>query len=245
MSECVSGLNRNPHCSGRGPRTRSPPRPRRRRLLKKAGGRRRRGGGRPPRRPRRGVLHRRAPPRPEAGAALGVGPQGRAPDSPRPPPLPVALRDGLRGPGYGRDGVVPDRHRVQAAVRRPARRLRPRGRGRPPEARRAAARQCRLAHPAQPRRAGRPQAGLPAAPSAPNCTLRSLPQPASQVVGPSLLRPPRRSGRWWTNPSSTPSSPTWTSSSTLTERCSNLSTRQPEISSRTNFAWWPKNQAPL
>ncbi len=31
----------------------------------------------------------------------------------------------------------------------------------------------------------------------------------------------------------------------LTERCSNLSTRQPEISSRTNFAWWPKNQAPL
>ena len=83
------------------------------------------------------------------------------------------------------------------------------------------------------------------APSAPNCTLRSLPQPASQVVGPSLLRPPRRSGRRWTNPSSTPSSPTWTSSSTLTERCSNLSTRQPEISSRTNFAWWPKNQAPL
>ena len=32
---------------------------------------------------------------------------------------------------------------------------------------------------------------------------------------------------------------------TITERCSNLSTRQPEISSRTNFAWWPKNQAPL
>ena len=32
---------------------------------------------------------------------------------------------------------------------------------------------------------------------------------------------------------------------TITERCSNLTTRQPEISSRTNFAWWPKNQAPV
>ena len=31
---------------------------------------------------------------------------------------------------------------------------------------------------------------------------------------------------------------------TITERCSNLTKRQPEISSRTNFAWWPKNQAP-
>ena len=29
----------------------------------------------------------------------------------------------------------------------------------------------------------------------------------------------------------------------ITERCSNLTTRQPEISSRTNFAWWPKNHA--
>ncbi|MGI4764476.1 MAG: transposase [Janthinobacterium lividum] len=31
---------------------------------------------------------------------------------------------------------------------------------------------------------------------------------------------------------------------TITERCSNLTKRQPEISSRTNFAWWPKNHAP-
>ena len=31
---------------------------------------------------------------------------------------------------------------------------------------------------------------------------------------------------------------------TITERCSNLTKRQPEISARTNFAWWPKNQAP-
>ena len=31
---------------------------------------------------------------------------------------------------------------------------------------------------------------------------------------------------------------------TITERCSNLTTRQPEISSRTNFAWWPKNPGP-
>ena len=32
---------------------------------------------------------------------------------------------------------------------------------------------------------------------------------------------------------------------TITERCSNLTTRQPEISSRTNFAWWPKNHVPV
>ena len=51
-------------------------------VQKKVGGCRRRGGGRPSRRPRRGVLHRRAPPRPEAGPPLGVGPEGRAPDRP-------------------------------------------------------------------------------------------------------------------------------------------------------------------
>jgi hypothetical protein len=32
---------------------------------------------------------------------------------------------------------------------------------------------------------------------------------------------------------------------TITERCSNLTTRQPEISSRTNFVWWPENHAPV
>ena len=31
---------------------------------------------------------------------------------------------------------------------------------------------------------------------------------------------------------------------TITERCTNLTTRQPEISSRTNFAWWPANRVP-
>ncbi len=31
---------------------------------------------------------------------------------------------------------------------------------------------------------------------------------------------------------------------TITERCTNLTTHQPEISSRTNFAWWPKTYAP-
>ena len=31
---------------------------------------------------------------------------------------------------------------------------------------------------------------------------------------------------------------------TITERCTNLTTRQPEISSRTNFAWWPANHRP-
>ncbi len=31
---------------------------------------------------------------------------------------------------------------------------------------------------------------------------------------------------------------------TITERCSNLTTRQSEISSRTNFAWWPANHIP-
>ena len=31
---------------------------------------------------------------------------------------------------------------------------------------------------------------------------------------------------------------------TITERCSDLTTRQPEISSRTNFAWWPANHIP-
>ena len=31
---------------------------------------------------------------------------------------------------------------------------------------------------------------------------------------------------------------------TVTEWCRTLTTRQPEISSRTIFAWWPKNYAP-
>ena len=31
---------------------------------------------------------------------------------------------------------------------------------------------------------------------------------------------------------------------TITKRCTNLTTRQPEISSRTNFAWWPANRVP-
>jgi hypothetical protein len=31
---------------------------------------------------------------------------------------------------------------------------------------------------------------------------------------------------------------------TITERCTTLTTRQPEISSRTNFAWWPANHIP-
>ena len=31
---------------------------------------------------------------------------------------------------------------------------------------------------------------------------------------------------------------------TITERCSNLTTRQAEISLRTNFAWWPANHIP-
>ena len=30
----------------------------------------------------------------------------------------------------------------------------------------------------------------------------------------------------------------------ITERCTNLTTRQPDISSRTNFAWWPANHTP-
>ena len=31
---------------------------------------------------------------------------------------------------------------------------------------------------------------------------------------------------------------------TITERCTDLTTRQPEIRSRTNFAWWPTNHSP-
>lgn len=30
----------------------------------------------------------------------------------------------------------------------------------------------------------------------------------------------------------------------ITERCSNPTKRQPEISSRPNFAWWPRNPGP-
>jgi hypothetical protein len=32
---------------------------------------------------------------------------------------------------------------------------------------------------------------------------------------------------------------------TIGARCCDLAERQSEISSRTNFAWWPKNRAPI
>ncbi len=162
--------------------------------FKNTGGRRRRGCGGSPRHAGRGVLHRRSPPRPEAGAARGVGPQGRAPDRAGPPPLPVALRDGFRGPGHGRDGVVPRPtpcpSRCPPACSTPS----PAGSGAVP----ANASCCCSTTPAG---TPCPTSSSPTAsgwstcrPRVPTCTLRSLPQPASQVVGPCLLRPPRRSG---------------------------------------------------
>ena len=74
---------------------------------------------------------------------------------------------------------------------------------------------------------GRPQAGLPAALQSPTAARRD----ALDAGG--------RAGREHVRPQPDTSSSTPSQSGAATSP-----TRQPEISSRTNFAWWPKNHTP-
>src|SRR5215210_7898671 len=94
--------------------------PEEREAFKKAGAGRRRGSGPAPGHAGRGLGHGRAPHRPEANPAPGLGAQGSAPDRSRPPPLQVALRHRLRPADLRRDLLVRVEWRLQAVLRRAA-----------------------------------------------------------------------------------------------------------------------------
>src|SRR5215217_163692 len=126
----------------------------------RGGGRASQGGASGP--ARRGLGRGRAPPRPEAGPAAGLGAGGPAADRPRPSPLPVAPRGRLRAADQRRDGLVSRDRPVEALLRGAARRLRPADRCGPKAPHRPRARQCRLAWPRGPRCARRDQPGVPA-----------------------------------------------------------------------------------
>ena len=135
----------------------------------------------------------------------------------------MAVRDGFRGPGHGRDGVVPDRYRVQAAVRRPARRFRSRGRAGPHK------RIVLLLD----------NAGWHTLPNL------SVPDGLRLIYLPPYISQLQPAETLWTlvdEPVVNTFGPNLDKLiDTITERCSNLTTRQPEVRSRTNFAWWPAN----
>ena len=113
------------------------------------------------RHPRRSVRDRRTSPRIEANIAMGVGAHRRAPDRARPSSLPMALRHGVRFPGYRRKLLVHFQRRLEAVLRGPVGDLRPGSRGWPGSDHRSRARQRRLA---QRKQLGGPrgnQVGLP------------------------------------------------------------------------------------
>ena len=167
---------------GRGMRGRRPPRSRRPLKGGRSGGRAGQGGTSWP--SRRGLGRGRAPPRPEADPAPGLGAGRPAADRPRPPSVPVAARGRLRPADQRRDGVVSRDRPVEALLRGPARRLRPADRRGPEAPHHPGARQCRLA---SPRRFGRPRGDRAWRSCRP--TLRSCSRP-------SIFLSTRTSPRW-------------------------------------------------
>lgn len=156
---CARSAGRS-RARGRATRKRRPPR-RRRRSKKACRGRR--GGSRAPSRRDGGDLrHRRAPDRPGADPAPGLGPARPASDRPRPPPLRVVLRHRLSLARDRRELLVSLHRRQQGALRGHPRPLRPRGGGGAGPDHRPRPRRRRLAHPAAPRPRGHPPR-LPAA----------------------------------------------------------------------------------
>ena len=187
---------------GRGMRGRRPPRSRRPLKGGRSGGRAGQGGTSWP--SRRGLGRGRAPPRPEADPAPGLGAGRPAADRPRPPSVPVAARGRLRPADQRRDGVVSRDRPVEALLRGPARRLRPADRRGPEAPHHPGARQCRLAWPRRFWPSPRGSAWRSCRP-----TLRSCSRPSTLVAG-------RRADRQ-------SASPRWMRShATVAERCRRL-----------------------
>src|SRR3954471_19682037 len=120
--------------------------PEEREAFKKAGHGRCRGSGKAPGHAGRGLGHGRAPHRPKADPAPGVGAPRSAADRAGPPPLQVVVRDRLRPADLGRGVLVHLERGLQAVLCRAAGAVCPRGRGGTGAHRRARARPRRLAH---------------------------------------------------------------------------------------------------
>ena len=203
--------------------TPGPRRPRSRRRSKKARRDPRRGNREARPSPGRALGGRRTPARPEAGAAPGVGAERRAPARPRPPPVRMALRHGLRHADQWRDGVVSLQRHRQAVLRDDARRVRPRNRRRARPHHPPAARRRRLAHRTGARRARRHRlVYLP--PYTPEL------QPAEHLWP--LVDEPVANRHFETLDAL---------DAVLAERCRTLAQDRNLIAANTNFHWWPKS----